>query len=404
MRSNDFNKRKKGHFDKHRECKFEKHMEHRMRAFEKREENIKIHKMMKKGINELYLLHRYMHFFKNFTLIITLVIVLFMFKVIGFKAASVIITLVLLINEFTIIYMISRLEKKFIAPMEKLQRGVKQISEGDYSIRIVEDNDNEIGILTREFNRMAMKLEEGEKVKKEYENNRKELIANISHDLKTPITSINGYVEGLLENVVPKDKADNYLKTIRSNANYMNKLIDDLFLFSKLDMQKLDFSFTITNIKYYIFDIVEELNFMLEEKGIGFSYIDNIENGVFVNLDGKRLYRSIRNLIDNAIKYGTCKNDLNIKINLRQNDEFIFIDVVDNGPGIEGDKINNIFDRFYRIDKERTKDFTSTGLGLAIAKEIIEAHDGRIYVESELGVGSTFTIVLPIAKSEEEVE
>ena len=213
---------------------------------------------MYKRMRELYFLSKYMHHFKRITLIITLVIVLFMFKIIGMRATTIIITLILAVNEFTIIYMITRVEKRFVIPMAKVQEGVRKISRGDYSFRIEGNWRNEVGILTREFNKMASKLEEGEKLKKEYENNRKELIANISHDLKTPITSINGYVEGLLENVVPEEKVESYLKTIRSNAAYMNRLIDDLFLFSKLDMQKLDFTFTRTNIKHYIEDIVEE--------------------------------------------------------------------------------------------------------------------------------------------------
>lgn len=360
------------------------------------------HRMMHRRLNELYFLNRYMHIFKRITLVITLVIILFMYKIIGFKVATIIITLILIVNEGTIIYMISRLEKRFIAPMGKLQKGVKKISQGDYSVRLEEDIENEIGILTREFNKMAIKLEESERIKKEYENNRKELITNISHDLKTPITSINGYVEALIEDVVPEEKVNNYLKTIRSNASYMNKLIDDLFLFSKLDMQKLDFKFIRTNIKYYLYDMVEEFGFILQEKGIKFSYDDEIENDIFVKLDGKRLYRSIRNLIDNAIKYGGDKEDLKVKIRMYEKDSFVYIEIIDNGPGIERDKIKNIFNRFYRIDKERTKDLSSTGLGLAIAKEIIEAHGGIIYADSELGLGSKFTIKMPILTKERD--
>lgn len=396
-------------YDKYNHC-MHNHNDYINNHKERREKHKRMHKLMHKRrrlmykrMRELYFLSKYMHHFKRITLIITLVIVLFMFKIIGMRATTIIITLILAVNEFTIIYMITRVEKRFVIPMAKVQEGVRKISRGDYSFRIEGNWRNEVGILTREFNKMASKLEEGEKLKKEYENNRKELIANISHDLKTPITSINGYVEGLLENVVPEEKVESYLKTIRSNAAYMNRLIDDLFLFSKLDMQKLDFTFTRTNIKHYIEDIVEEFTFMLDEKGIGFSYLNTVKDNVFVSLDGKRLYRSLRNLIDNAIKYGGFKEDLEIKINLRGNRDFIYIDVIDNGPGIEEDKINNIFDRFYRIDKERTKDFTSTGLGLAIAKEIIEAHGGKISVASKLNDGSTFTIKLPVEHEKKDV-
>ncbi|MGL5616696.1 MAG: sensor histidine kinase [Sarcina sp.] len=396
MKERTFKERLRDHREFNKKFREGFESDEEFREFQKR------HKLMHRRANEIFFLHKYLHILKYFTLIITLVIILFIFKIIGFRTVSVIVTLVLIINEGSIIYMMSRLKKRLIAPMGKLQKGVKKISEGDYSIRLNEDSNNEIGILTREFNKMAEKLQEGERIKKEYENNRKELITSISHDLKTPITSINGYVEGLMEGVVPEEKVNDYLKIIRSNGLYMNKLIDDLFLFSKLDMQKLEFAFNKTNIKDYLYDITEEFSFTLEEKGIKFFYEDEITEEVYVNIDGKRLHRAIRNLVDNAIKYGVIEEELRIKIKLYKERNNIFIKVIDNGPGIEADKINNIFDRFYRIDKERTKDLSSTGLGLAIAKEIIEAHGGKISVKSEIDMGSTFIIKLPIFKEEED--
>lgn len=367
-------------------------------------EHIKENYMKNNKFSELYFLARYMHVFRKITVIFTAIIILFMFKVLGFRAASVSIVIILVINQIFMVMMMVRLEKRFIAPMSKLQYGVKKISDGDYSVRLKVDQENEVGILTVAFNDMASKLEDGERIKKEYEYNRKELIANISHDLKTPITSINGYVEALLEDVVPKEKIDSYLKTISSNAGYMNRLIDDLFLFSKLDMQKIDFTFVETNIKNYMSDIVEEFEFILSEKGINFNYKDTIDEDLFVNIDGKRLYRSIRNIVDNAIKYGDIgSKNLSIEIDLKADEEFVFINLMDNGPGIEEEKIDKIFERFYRIDKERTKDLSSTGLGLAIAKEIVDAHKGYISVKSKINFGSVFTIKLLITNEKGDV-
>ena len=385
-----------------------RHREHRMHHQKNyghhRKHNMhhrEFHKeMVDRKLNELFFLHKYMKIFRKITLIVSIVIILFLLKVIGFKMATWIIILVLIINEGTIVYMISRMEKRFVKPMEKLQSGVRKIADGDYTVRLETDTRNEIGILTREFNKMASKLEEGEKIKKEYEENRKALLANVSHDLKTPITCINGYVEGLLENVVSKDNVDNYLKVIKSNAEYMNRLIDDLFLFSKLDMQKLDFKFEKTNIKLYLNDIVEEFSFILDEKEIKFSYEESIDTETFVNIDGKRLYRSIRNILDNAIKYGLDKENLKIEMMLYKDKDSIFIGIEDNGFGIEKDKVDKIFQRFYRVDKERTKDLNSTWLGLAITKEIVDAHKGEIYVSSEVNIGTNFTIRLPIFKED----
>ncbi|AKA69352.1 hypothetical protein CSCA_2227 [Clostridium scatologenes] len=281
-------------------------------------------------------------------------------------------------------------------PIESLKTGVEQIAKGNYEVRIEKKVYNEIGILIDEFNKMAEKLEQGEKLKKEYEENRKTLIANISHDLKTPITSINGYVEAILDGVAHSpDTINSYLKTIHSNIDYINRLIDDLFLFSKLDMQKVDFKFEKVKIKPFMQDLMEEFAFVLGEKNIKFSFTDKIEREIEVNIDGKRIYQTIRNIIGNAVKYGE-KETLAISIGLKDEKDHIKIIISDNGPGIAQDKLPYVFDRFYRIDTERTKDLMSTGLGLAIAKEMVEAHGGEISVQSILSEGSTFIVELPI--------
>ncbi len=353
-----------------------------------------------KAREEFYVFHKYMIYFKFVALIVSIIITALMFVSIGIKAVTIFFAVFFAINEIANIYIYYRLERRIVKPIERLKEGVEKISTGDYSVRVENTSFNEIGILTRAFNDMAQKLEEGEKLKVEYEENRKSLIANISHDLKTPITAINGYIEFIVDGKIEsREKVDGYLKTIQSNISYMNKLIDDLFLFSQLDVQKLDFTFAKTNIKLYMMDVIDEFTFILEEEKIGFKYNDGIKEDVFVNIDGKRIYRTIRNLIGNAIKYGTVDN-LDIKVNLHNNNKFVFIDIIDNGPGIEKEHLNHIFERFYRIDKERTKDLLSTGLGLAIAKEIVEAHGGDIGVKSELNKGTVFTIRLPLYEEE----
>lgn len=237
-------------------------------------------------------------------------------------------------------------------------------------------------------------------MQQEYEENRKELIANISHDLKTPITSINGYIEALVDGVVTSpDKVNNYLRVIYNNTTYINNLIDDLFLFSKLDMQKLDFNFEKIKIRPFMADLMEEFNFVLKENDIGFKFQDNLLEELDVNIDRKRIYQVIRNIIGNAMKYGSQQEPV-IEVQLGNNDLYVNIEVKDNGPGIPQDKLPHIFNRFYRIDAERTKDFMSTGLGLAIAKEMVEAHEGRINVNSIVGEGSSFVIQLPIMRKE----
>ncbi|MCI1583820.1 MAG: HAMP domain-containing histidine kinase [Clostridium beijerinckii] len=292
------------------------------------------------------------------------------------------------------------MEKRIMEPLEKLKDGVDQIAKGNYDVRIDNNVCNEIGVLIYDFNKMAETLSKAEKIQQEYEENRKDLIANISHDLKTPITSINGYIEALVDGVVTSpDKVNNYLKVIYNNTTYINNLIDDLFLFSKLDMQKLDFNFEKIKIRAFMADLMEEFNFVLKEKDIGFKFQDNLLEELDVNIDRKRIYQVIRNIIGNAMKYGRQQEQV-IEVQLGNNDLYVNIEVKDNGPGIPQDKLPHIFNRFYRIDAERTKDFMSTGLGLAIAKEMVEAHDGRIHVNSIVGEGGSFIIQLPIMRKE----
>lgn len=332
---------------------------------------------------------------RSMAIIICLILTFIMIKFIGFDAITLFFVLIFIVSEVLNIYVFHRLEKRIVNPVKRLKDGVGKIASGDYSVRITEHNKNEIGILVMEFNKMAKKLEDAEKLKKEYEKNRKALIANISHDLKTPITSIGGYVEFMLDGNLEKDKMDKYLKTVKSNVNYMNKLIDDLFLFTKLDMEKFESSFEKVNIKMYMEDIVEEFKFVLEEENINLNYRKTVEDNIFVNIDAKMIHRCIRNIIGNAVKYGVVEKNLKIEIDLYDNKDNVYIDIKDNGPGIEKDKLSHIFERFYRIDKERSKDLMSTGLGLAIAKEIVETNNGEIFVESEIGVGSVFKIKLP---------
>lgn len=349
---------------------------------------------------EFKVVHRYIRFFRPIAIILNLLVIYLLFKWIGAKAIGIFFIGIFIIKDIVQIYMLSRIEKKILKPIEKLKVGVEQISKGNYEIRIKDNIQNEIGALIDDFNNMAQKLEDSEKTKIQYEENRKDLIVNISHDLKTPITSITGYVEAILEGAVDSpDKINKYLRTVHSNISYINNLIDDLFLFSKLDMQKIDFHFEKVQIKSYLGDVMEEFKFTLGERGVACDYIDRVPEGIKVNMDGKRIYQVIRNIIDNAVKYGP-EVGLTISTEILVQEEFVVINIKDNGPGIEDEKVKNIFDRFYRIDIERTKDLASTGLGLAIAKELVEAHGGKIFVSSVINEGSCFTVMLPIINEE----
>lgn len=350
---------------------------------------------------ELHMCHRYMWRFRPVAFLFNLLILYLLFNYIGIKAISIFLAALFVVKETVGLILIWRMEKRIFRPIVQLKSGVDQIARGNYSVRIDNNVTNEIGVLIRSFNDMAEKLQQSEKIKLEYEENRKALIANISHDLKTPITSISGYVGALIDDVViAPDRRKNYLITIQNNISYINNLIDDLFLFTKLDMQRLHFHYEDIKIQPYMGDLIEEIKIELEEKGIVCNYNNKIANECYVRIDRKRIYQAIRNIIGNAVKYGPEKG-LEIGVTLSGDNDNIYIEIQDNGPGIPEDKLPYVFDRFYRIDTERTKDLMSTGLGLAIAKELVEAHGGKISASSILNQGSCLAIMLPADKSKE---
>ncbi|MDD3269342.1 MAG: HAMP domain-containing sensor histidine kinase [Syntrophomonadaceae bacterium] len=344
---------------------------------------------------EFHKYHKYLRLTSPLVLIFNVVIIYFLFAWVGYKAIGIILAVFITIKEIIQLFFLRRLEKRIFRPIEKLNRGVQEIARGNYDVIIETDVENEIGLLIDSFNEMARKLKSAEELKQDYEENRKSLIANISHDLKTPMASIQGYIEVILDGKLSSpDKMDKYLKIITYNTAYVNKLIDDLMLFSQLDMNRLDFNFEEVQVRAFMGDLMEEFQLELEERNARLYYLDKLEIDCRLRIDSKRFYQAMRNIIGNAVKYGP-EQDLVIKIELGRQEDYIKIAIEDNGPGIPADKLEHIFERFYRIDSERTKDLMSTGLGLAIARELIEAHGGKIVATSTDGKGSCFTVLLP---------
>ncbi len=350
---------------------------------------------------EFHRLHRSFRFLRPLFLVINVLIVYLLFRWAGLKAIGITIAGLIVFKEVVQLFFLGRVEKRVLTPIDKLQNGFIEIARGNYDVSIDPCCQNEFGQLIRSFNEMAAKLRESEKSNLEYEENRKNLIANISHDLKTPITSIQGYIEMIMDNdLVQPEKINPYLKTIYNNTNYMNKLIDDLFLFSKLDIDKVEFNYEIINVRAFMGDLMDELRFELEEIDAEFIYQDKMEQDSAVRIDGKRVHQAIKNILGNAVKYGPA-TDLKIHVELYRQDDTAYLAITDNGPGIAPEKLPYIFDRFYRIDNERSKDLMSTGLGLAIARELIEAQGGKILVTSSVETGSCFTICFPIYNAAE---
>jgi histidine kinase len=283
-----------------------------------------------------------------------------------------------------------------IKPIRKLKNGTDQIKKGNLDYHIKEHGNDEMGELIKDFEDMRLRLRHARHMHIKYEENRKNLISNISHDLKTPIMSIKGYIEGIKDGVAKSpEKMDKYINTIYDKANHMENLINELFLFSKLDLNKVDFVFQSIDIVKYLKYCVEDLSFDMEKIG-GIIEFNQGNEEIMVRADLQKLQRVILNIIQNSMKYKSDKN-LIVEINIKEYEEFVQIEIKDNGKGINEDDLPYVFDRFYRADKSRNTSIGGSGLGLAISKEIIRAHGGDIWAKSEVNKGTS--IFFSIRKS-----
>jgi signal transduction histidine kinase len=242
---------------------------------------------------------------------------------------------------------------------------------------------------------MRIHLKELIEVKMQYETNSRELLSNISHDLKTPLTTIKGYAEGIIDGVADSpEKLDRYIRTIYTKANDMSALVDELSMFAKLDNNSIPYNFQIVEISDYFNDCVDDLSFELEVKNITLEYENQLKDSCKVIVDREQLKRAIHNIIGNSDKY-MDKENRRVLIRIIEQLEFVQIEIEDNGAGISEKDLPNIFERFYRADASRNTQKGGSGLGLAIVQKIIKEHGGVIWASSELGTGTTiyFTVM-----------
>lgn len=278
--------------------------------------------------------------------------------------------------------------KTIIKPLKELEKAANEIKQGNLEYLVNIYSKDEIGEVSHSFEEMRLRLKKSLELQQQYEENRKELISNISHDLKTPITSIKGYIEGIKDGIADTpEKMNKYVSTIYTKANYMDSLINDLFLYSKLDLNKVPFKFQVVDIVNYIKDCVEEISFDLNPSFVELT-AEVPKKSIMVKLDVQELKRTIMNIVGNSIKY-KGEGKLQIVIIVKESNEHIIVEIKDNGKGISKEALPYIFDRFYRAESSRETLIGGSGLGLAISKKIIEEHRGRIWAESEPGSGTS---------------
>ena len=287
------------------------------------------------------------------------------------------------------------LYRSIIRPINKLKNAADSITAGNLNVSVTAETEDEIGELCTAFEAMRIKLKGQIEQNMQTEKDSKELISNISHDLKTPMTSIKGYVEGLMDGVADTpEKRDRYIRTIYNKVNDMNTLVDELFLYAKLDSNAVTYSFIKLNAGDYFQDCAEELSLDLSEQGVDFGFFNYMDPDVIIIADPEQLKRVISNIIGNSVKYASPDRDLQISLRLSEEEEFIRVEIEDNGKGIAKKELPLVFERLYRTDASRNSSKGGSGLGLSIAKKIIEEHGGKIWAQSTENVGTTMIFVL----------
>ena len=288
-----------------------------------------------------------------------------------------VITVIFLI--FTILF----LTRALTTPLIRMKKATEKLSKGDFSVHLPKMGKDEIGELSRSITILANEL-------KHLKEERNEFLASISHELRTPLTYIKGYADvARRKNIADKDRGQ-YLGIIYEESEKLSDMIKDLFDLAKIDRNTFVINRINVQLCFYLHDFYEKVFPAFKEKGIKLEL--NCRENIFVRIDPMRFEQILLNLLNNALKYS--EPDTKTSISVKKEKGKVQIEIKDEGSGIPKEDVPFIFDRFYRVEKSRSRDSGGTGLGLSIVKELIEAHEGNIEMTSEQGKGSTFMITL----------
>lgn len=275
-------------------------------------------------------------------------------------------------------------------PIKKLIAGANEFASGNLNYKLPVEQNDELGYLAAFMNYLASEVGESGEYQRKF-------ISNVSHDFRSPLTSIKGYVEAMLDGTIPPEMQEKYLNIVLSETERLNKLSSSLLTLNKFDGKGSMLDITEFDINAIIRDTAVSFEGTCQSKQIKIELIFDTET-LIVAADMGKIQQVLYNLIDNAIKFSSPSSS--ILVDVTEKYEKVFISVKDTGEGIPKESIKKIWERFYKTDPSRGKDKKGTGLGLAITKEVIQAHGENINVVSTEGVGSEFTFTLPRAKSE----
>lgn len=294
------------------------------------------------------------------------------------------------------------LTRKFSNYLYNIVDGIEEISEGNYKHRVPVEASNEFGLISYNLNKMAYQLEQINLLNKQNEKNKNAVITSLAHDLRTPLTSITGYLE-LIDNnsdKMSKETKTHYLEIVYNKSKDLERLINDLFDYTRVSLGEIRVNHSEINMVQFINQIIDEFYPSFSENDL--EYGVHIEQSpIYIYGDGELLARAISNLIANAIKYG--KDGKMVNVYLKKRDNNVILQIINYGQIIPEEAVPHLFERFYRVDGSRSSETGGTGLGLSIAKEIIELHGGTISATSNLN-GTLFELTLPAVANKENKE
>jgi len=267
-------------------------------------------------------------------------------------------------------------------PLLQMQQATRKIAVGELETRLNISRDDEIGSLASAINNLAEDLQN-------YRDTRQEFFANISHELRTPITYLEGYSKVIKERLYStEEERDQYLDVLHQEAKRLQHLVDDLFELSKMEEGKISLSLEWIDLAEVIDNAVHKVQLKASDKGLALSTNLNRSTS-WVYGDGLRMEQVILNLLENSVRY-TEQGEISIMLD--QTDSYVFVTVKDTGIGIAAEELPYVFERFYRVEKSRSRQHGGTGLGLSIAKKLVELQGGEIFVNSRLSEGTSFEI------------
>lgn len=287
----------------------------------------------------------------------------------------------MLIMFFAIYAMTYRMTK----PIKHMSEASRLMARGDFSKRIPVTTDDEIGELAAAFNMMTNNLAS-------LEGMRKSFVANVSHELKTPMTTIGGFIDGILDGTIPPDKQSYYLGIVSEEVKRLSRLVNSMLSMSKLESGELALNYEQFDLRELIFTTVISQEQRIETQKLNIEGLDELE-AISINADKDLMHQVIYNLVDNAIKFTDEGGKLSFKLT-RENKKTVFI-LTNSGVGIPQKDIKFVFERFYKVDKSRSAAKNSTGIGLYIVKTIVKAHGGTIMVSSKENEFTSFKLILP---------